>query len=64
MRRGELKRCNEKLQESLKGLTANVKEEQECYSKIITHMKQSIVADEEAIEKLSQQTNLLEEMMA
>jgi hypothetical protein len=59
----ELKKGNERLDETLQHLTEILGEEQESYARIIGHMKQSIVQDEKAIESLSKQANMLEHLI-
>lgn len=63
LQEAELKKENERLEEMLKHLTEILGEEQESYTRIIGHMKQSIVQDEKAIESLSKQANMLEHLI-
>jgi hypothetical protein len=58
----EAKKGNERLEEILSNLEEIQSEEQESYNRIIGHMKFSIQQDEKAIESLSKQATLLEQM--
>lgn len=60
----ELKKETERLEEVLKQLNETLQEEQESYTRTITHMRQSIQQDEKAIESLVKQASSLETMIA
>jgi uncharacterized protein YdiU (UPF0061 family) len=63
IKEAELKKSNEQLEEQLRQLTDTLQEEKESYTRIITHMRQSIQQDEQAIEGLVKQATLIETMI-
>lgn len=63
MREMEGRKDNERLREGLRQLTEMLTEQQEGYSRVIGHMKQSIQQDEKAIEGLVKQAAQIENMI-